>query len=91
MLLFQIETIAQVKEGNMEVSKIEEVTSSEGSSSISAILTKNSEDDVLSGLERIFSNNQYKFKISNVRRNKKGEITEIKLSFDLIFRIISPK
>ena len=82
MLLFQIETIAQVKEGNMEVSKIEEVTSSEGSSSISAILTKNSEDDVLSGLERIFSNNQYKFKISNVRRNKKGEITEIKLSFD---------
>ena len=82
MLLFQIETIAQVKEGNMEVSKIEEVIASEGSSSISAILTKNSEDDVLSGLERIFSNNQYKFKISNVRRNKKGEITEIKLSFD---------
>ena len=82
MLLFQIETIAQVKEGNMEVSKIEEVTSSEGSSSISAILTKNSEDDVLSGMERIFSNNKYKFKISNVRRNKKGEITEIKLSFD---------
>jgi hypothetical protein len=82
MLLFQIETIAQVKEGNMEVSKIEEVTSTEGSSSISAILTKNSEDDVLSGMERIFSNNKYKFKISNVRRNKKGEITEIKLSFD---------
>ena len=82
MLLFQIETIAQVKEGNKEVSKIEEVIASEGSSSISAILTKNSEDDVLSGLERIFSNNQYKFKISNVRRNKKGEITEIKLSFD---------
>ena len=82
MLLFQIETIAQVKEGNMEVSKIEEVIASEGSSSISAILTKNSEDDVLSGLERIFSNNQYKFKISNVRRNKKGEITGIKLSFD---------
>lgn len=82
MLLFQIETIAQVKEGNMEVSKIEEVTSSEGSSSISAILTKNSEDDVLSGMERIFSNNKYKFQISNVRRNKKGEITEIKLSFD---------
>ena len=82
MLLFQIETIAQVKEGNMEVSKIEEVIASEGSSSISAILTKNSEDDVLRGLERIFSNNQYKFKISNVRRNKKGEITGIKLSFD---------
>ena len=82
MLLFQIETIAQVKEGNMEVSKIEEVIASKGSSSISAILTKNSEDDVLSGLERLFSNNQYKFKISNVRRNKKGEITGIKLSFD---------
>lgn len=82
MLLFQIETIAQVKEGNMEVSKIEEVTSSEGSSSISAIITKNSADDMLSGLQKIFSVNNYKFKISNVRRNKKGEITEIKLSFD---------
>jgi hypothetical protein len=66
----------------MEVSKIEEVTSSEGSSSISAIITKNSADDMLSGLQKIFSVNNYKFKISNVRRNKKGEITEIKLSFD---------
>jgi len=82
MLLFQIETIAQVKEGNKEVSKIEEVIASEGSSSISAILTKNSEDDVISGLQKIFSKNKYKLKISNVRRNKKGEITEIKLSFD---------
>jgi hypothetical protein len=82
MLLFQIETIAQVKEGNMEISKIEEVTSLEGSSSISAIITKNSADDVLSGLQKIFSVNNYKLKISNVRRNKKGEITEIKLSFD---------
>lgn len=82
MLLFQIETIAQVKEGNMEVSKIEEVISSEGSSSISAILTKNSEDDVISGLQKIFSKNKYKLKISNVKRNKEGEITEIKLSFD---------
>jgi len=73
MLLFQVETIAQVKESKIK---------SESSSSISSILTKNSTDEDLSTLQKIFSENKYKLKISNVKRNKKGEITEIKLSFD---------
>jgi hypothetical protein len=45
-------------------------------------LTKNSTDENLSTLQKIFSQNKYKLKISNVKRNKKGEITQIKLSFD---------
>jgi beta-lactamase regulating signal transducer with metallopeptidase domain len=81
MLLFQIETIAQVKESKIDKSKIEE-TKSESSSSFSSILTKNSTDEDLSELQKIFSVNKYKLKISNVKRNKKGEIIEIKLSFD---------
>ena len=76
MLLFQIETIAQVKE-----SEIEE-TNYISSSSFSSILTKNSTDEELNKLQKIFSIKKYKLKISKVKRNKKGEIIGIKLSFD---------
>jgi len=76
MLLFQIETNAQVKEGKIEESNFV------SSSSISSILTKNSTDEDLSNLQKIFSFKKYKLKISKVKRNKKGEINAIKLSFD---------
>jgi hypothetical protein len=76
MLLFQIETVAQVKE-----SKIEE-TSYAVSSNYSSILTKNTTDKELRELEKTFSDEKHKLKISKVKRNKKGEIIEIKLLFD---------
>ncbi len=76
MLLFQIETVAQVKE-----SKIEE-TNYAVTSNYSSILTKNTTDKELRELEKTFSNEKHKLKISNVKRNKKGEIIEIKLTFD---------
>jgi len=76
MLLFQIETVAQVKE-----SKIED-TNYAVTSNYSSILTKNSTDKELAELEKTFSNEKHKLKISNVKRNEKGEIIEIKLLFD---------
>jgi hypothetical protein len=76
MLLFQIETVAQVKE-----SKIEE-TNYAVSSNYSSILTKNTTDKELRELEKSFSDEKYKLKISKVKRNKEGEIIEIKLLFD---------
>lgn len=76
MLLFQIETVAQVKE-----SKVKE-TNYTVSANYSSILTKNSTDKELSELEKTFSDEKYKLKISKVKRNKKGEIIGIKLSFD---------
>lgn len=75
-LLFQIETIAQEKEGKIEESNYI------SSSSFSSILTKNSTDDELNKLKKFFSIKKYKLKISKVKRNKKGEIIEIKLDFD---------
>ena len=76
MLLFQIETVAQVKE-----SKVKE-TNYTVSANYSSILTKNSTDKELRELEKTFSDEKYKLKISKVKRNKKGEIIGIKLSFD---------
>ena len=75
-LLFQIETIAQEKEGKIEESNYI------SSTSFSSILTKNSTDDELNKLKKFFSIKKYKLKISKVKRNKKGEIIEIKLDFD---------
>jgi beta-lactamase regulating signal transducer with metallopeptidase domain len=75
MLLFQIETVAQVKEKSKNVSYAV-------SSSFSSILTKNSTDKELRELEKTFSDEKYKLKISKVKRNKEGEIIGIKLSFD---------
>lgn len=76
MLLFQIETVAQVKESKIEKNNYEV------SSNYSSILTKNTTDKELRELEKTFSNEKHKLKISNVKRNKKGEIIEIKLLFD---------
>jgi beta-lactamase regulating signal transducer with metallopeptidase domain len=76
MLLFQIETIAQVKEGTIEQ------TNYTVSSIFSSILTKNSTDKELRELEKTFSDEKHKLKISKVKRNKKGEIIEIKLLLD---------
>ena len=76
MLLFQIETVAQVKED----AKV--ATYAVAQVSFSSILTKNTTDKELQELEKTFSDEKYKLKISKVKRNKEGEIIGIKLSFD---------
>jgi hypothetical protein len=81
MLLFQIETIAQVKEGKIEKSKIKK-NNFLVSSVFSSVLTKNTTDEEIIELQKSFSTEKYKLKISKVKRNKKGEIIEIKLEFD---------
>jgi beta-lactamase regulating signal transducer with metallopeptidase domain len=81
MLLFQIETIAQVKESKIEKSKIKK-NNFLVSSVFSSVLTKNTTDEEIIELQKIFSVKKYKLKISKVKRNKEGEIIEIKLSFD---------
>ena len=76
MLLFQIETVAQVKENSNEAAyAVSEVT-------FSSVLTKQSSNKELRELEKAFTDEKYNLKISNVKRNKKGEIIEIKLTFD---------
>jgi beta-lactamase regulating signal transducer with metallopeptidase domain len=76
MLLFQIETVAQVKENSKVAAyAVAEVSFSE-------ILTKNKTDIELRELEKTFTDEKYKLKISKVKRNKEGEIIGIKLSFD---------
>jgi beta-lactamase regulating signal transducer with metallopeptidase domain len=72
MLLFQVETVAQVKE--------EESYSI--STNFSSTITKNTTDQELKEIEKTFSNKNRKLTISDVNRNKKGEINEIKLLFD---------
>jgi hypothetical protein len=76
MLLFQIETIAQEK--FVEEAK----TSTDMSSSISSIITKNLTDKDLDELEKIFSDEHQTLTISNVQRNESNEIIAIKLVFD---------
>jgi hypothetical protein len=76
MLLFQIETVAQVKE------QVAEKTNYAVSSNYSSTITKNTTDAELKELEETFSNENRKLVISDVKRNKKGEINEIKLLFD---------
>ncbi len=75
-LLFQIETLAQAKE-----TKVEETTYAV-SSSYSSILTKNTSDREIKELEKAFSDDKQKLKISNVKRNNNNEIIAIKLEFD---------
>lgn len=76
MLLFQVETVAQVKE------KTAKRTSLVVSTSFSSTVTKNTTDVELKELEKTFSDKKRKLIISDVKRNKKGEINEIKLLFD---------
>lgn len=75
MLLFQIETVAQVKENSKVAAYAVEVD-------YSSVLTKESSDKDLRGIEKYFTDEKHKLTISNVKRNKKGEIIEIKLTFD---------
>lgn len=75
MLLFQIETVAQVKENSKVADYAVEVD-------FSSVLTKESSDKDLRGIEKYFTDEKHKLTISNVKRNKKGEILEIKLTFD---------
>lgn len=70
MLLFQVETVAQVKESNFEITNN------------SSIISKNSSDKELNKLEKKYSDENQNLTISNIKRNKKGEIIEIKLSLD---------
>lgn len=76
MLFFQIETIAQEK-----IIK-ETKTKNELTTSYSSIITKNSTDAELKGLEKTFSGEHQKLKISDVQRNSNNEIIAIKLAFD---------
>jgi beta-lactamase regulating signal transducer with metallopeptidase domain len=76
VFLFQVKTIAQEKQEKSEE------TSFGVSTSYSSILTKDSSNDELKELEKTFSNEDQKLFISNVKRNGKGEIIEIKLVFD---------
>ncbi len=77
IFLFQIETIAQVKES-------EEIPESDYAftSNYSSIITAKSSDKELKELEKTFSDEKSKLTISKVKRNKANEIIEIKLSFD---------
>lgn len=72
MLLFQVETVAQVKEN----------LSSTNSKNNSSIITKNTSDEELKKLEKTYSVENQKLQITNVKRDKNGEIIEIKLTLD---------
>ncbi|NHM02549.1 M56 family metallopeptidase [Flavobacterium difficile] len=76
MLLFQVETIAQ--------KKIVKETKSAfvSTSSYSSIVTKNTTDRELKELEKTFSIDSFKLRISNVERNRNNEIIALKLEFD---------
>lgn len=76
MLLFQIEIIAQEK----IVKDIK--TAFVSTSSYSSIVTKNTTDKELKELEKTFSGENQKLRISDVQRNGKNEIVAIKLVFD---------
>ena len=76
MLLFQVETVAQVKE-NKTAPKTYAV-----STSFSSIMTKNTSDKELKELEKTFTGENHKLIISKVKRNKNNEIIAIKLVFD---------
>ena len=76
VFLFQVKTIAQEKQEQFEepISGV--------STSYSSILTKDISNEDIKELEKTFSNENQKLFISNVKRNSKGEIIEIKLVFD---------
>ncbi|UGS24612.1 M56 family metallopeptidase [Flavobacterium channae] len=74
-VMFQIETVAQVKEIKIEESNYTV------SSSYSSVLTKNSTDKEIKELEKTFSDEKQKLIISDIKRNKNDEIIEIKLEF----------
>jgi len=76
MLLFQVEILAQVKENPLVK------TSYVVSTNYTSTVTRNTTNQELKEVEASFSDENQKLIISNVKRNKKGEIIEIKLLFD---------
>lgn len=74
MLLFQIETVAQVKENSKVDAYAVEVD-------YSHILTSKTTDAEIKEIENAFKDDESTLKISNVKRNNEGEIIEIKLEF----------
>ena len=79
IFLFQIKTEAQIKQQSAEALS---TSSASSSSAFSSILSKSTTDRELRELEETFTTKTEKLIISKVKRNKKGEITEIKLVFD---------
>lgn len=72
--MFQIETVAQVKENSKVAAYAVEVD-------YSHIVTSKTTDAEIKEIENAFKDDENNLKISNVKRNKKGEILEIKLEF----------
>ncbi len=70
-MLFQVETIAQVKKAQYFTS----------ATKFSSILTKDASDKDIKELEAAFQDGDYKLKISNVKRNALREIIAVKLVF----------
>jgi len=73
MLLFQIETVAQVKENSKVAAYAVEVE-------FDNLITSKTTDGEIKKIENSF-NEDNTLKISNIKRNKEGEIIEIRLEF----------
>lgn len=74
MLLFQIETVAQVKEVvTNEITKSEE--------KVSVIITPKMSNENLKQIGKIFSDSDLTLKISNLKRDKNDALTAIKIVF----------
>ncbi|BDB53196.1 M56 family metallopeptidase [Flavobacterium ammonificans] len=74
MLLFQIETIAQVKDNSKIVSYSVEVE-------LDNLITSKTTDDKIKAIQKSFDTEDYNLKINNIKRNKVGEIIAIRLEF----------
>ena len=74
MLLFQIETIAQVKDNSKIVSYSVEVE-------LDNLITSKTTDDEIKAIQKSFDTEDYNLKINNIKRNKDGEIIAIRLEF----------
>jgi hypothetical protein len=72
-LMFQIETVAQVKDENRNDNIV--------SDGFSVIIDAKTTDANFKELEELFTDSNLKLKFSNVKRNKAGEITRIKIEF----------
>lgn len=75
MLLFQIETVAQVKE-NLQKSHVEKVEA------IGFSWDKNATDEELKSDSEQLKNQGIDYKFSKIKRNKNGEIIAIKIEFN---------
>lgn len=74
MLLFQIETIAQVKDNSKIVSYSVEVE-------LDNLITSKTTDDEIKAIQKSFDTEDYNLKINNIKRDKAGEIIAIRLEF----------